>query len=369
MDVARAILDIVRRELAARKENSQDDTEKEQCHNHRFEEPNVFLCGHSAGAHLAALALSDPKYILNALAELKEESLEEDETLSNINISCIKDVLAGFVGISGVYNLRRLATSSLADVAIGPAFFGGKMDKLSRRDESLKRGAERKKDIISEASPVHVLLNAHASLSPDDTNRNSICHEGSKLSNDTAHIPLLATVPILLLNAESDFHLHHDATDLMVALSQFSEIQPNRNAELAKGMKNKAVAFEGGSLVKQNIEHRIISGTNHLSIMRRFGHDLLFGEEAVEEEEIKPQKVELTAKDTLSEGENQWTLSSLAMHSYDTLGYAASSVVSYLSGKNGQNTNETSIDETTERVLEFMSLHRRGVLQDHSSTR
>jgi hypothetical protein len=161
---------------------------------------HLYIGGHSAGAHLAALALSDSQFLRKAMDEY---GLEYKEVARN---------LRGYIGISGVYNLRRLAMSPLAEVTIGPAFLGHQ-------------------DATMEASPVHVLLQAHASVSMSDG------------------FPPLATLPLLLLNAESDFHLQQDTRELEIALDRFP------------------VTVERQSVV--------VSNRNHLSIMGEFGQGLM----------------------------------------------------------------------------------------------
>ena len=72
----------------------------------------LYIAGHSAGAHLAALVLSDPQYLQLAMKE------------RGLDYAMIQTCLQGFIGISGVYNLGRLAMSPLAALTIEQAFRG-----------------------------------------------------------------------------------------------------------------------------------------------------------------------------------------------------------------------------------------------------
>lgn len=185
MDVARAITFLVNKSI--------DDGRPLQ----------LFIGGHSAGAHLAALVLSDPQYLHKAMAE------------RNLDHALIRRFLKGFIGISGVYNLRRLAMSPLAAVTVVPAFGQGKQDGS---------------DVTLDASPVQVLLQ-------------------TQNSNLDRSLPHLATIPVLLLNADSDFHLAQDTADLLVALDSLSTGTRDSQERLALAIPNR----------------------NHLSIMGEFG--------------------------------------------------------------------------------------------------
>lgn len=252
MDVARAIAFIIRKSV--------DDGVA----------LHLYVGGHSAGAHLAALVLSDPQYLRVAM---KERDLDYD---------LLGTLLKGYIGMSGVYNLRRLAMSPLAAVTIGPAFQG--------KEES---------DVTLDASPVQVILRAHDSIQP---------------CNDKAEdiLPPLATVPILLLNAESDFHLKQDTSELLTALDHFSESLPSDDLPLRQSA--------------------MIANRNHLSIMGEFGNGL------IDENEMA---------DELTTNDESWTLASVFQQSRDALSAASAYILS---------DSAEEVDEASTRVLQFMRL-------------
>jgi len=70
-------------------------------------------------------------------------------------------------------------------------------------------------------------------------------------------IPLIAQIPILLLNAESNFHLHSDSTELMIALKQCDSLQE----------------------IKPLRQHGVMPSRRHFSIMWDFGRGFLTAEE------------------------------------------------------------------------------------------
>jgi hypothetical protein len=220
---------------------------------------HLYVGGHSAGAHLAALVLCDPQFLRKAM---KEYELDYKEVERN---------LRGFIGMSGVYNLRRLAMSPLAEITIGPAFFG---------DE----------DVTLEASPVHVLLRAHASQSDG--------------------LPPLATLPLLLLNAESDFHLRQDTSELEIALDQLSMSTKRQSA--------------------------VVSNRNHLSIMGEFGHGLISRDGLVDNPLVKHES---------------WSLA-YVLHQSQA---AVSTASSYMTPLFRSDSTEPP-DEVSLRVLDFMKL-------------
>jgi hypothetical protein len=220
---------------------------------------HLYVGGHSAGAHLAALVLCDPQFLRKAM---EENGLDFKEMARN---------LRGFIGISGVYNLRRLAMSPLAEITIGPAFLGHE-------------------DVTMEASPVHVLLQAHASQSDG--------------------LPPLATLPLLLLNAESDFHLWQDTCELEIALDQFP------------------VTVERQSVV--------ISNRNHLSIMGEFGQGLISRDVLLDEP---------------SPDQESWSLAYLLHQSQAAVSAASAYVPPYFLSDSTEAPDGASL-----HVLEFMRL-------------
>lgn len=64
----------------------------------------IVLCGHSAGAHLVATLLCDDPL-------LAEEGLED-----------LNGSVKGFIGISGVFNIQRLACNPIGSLLVGPVF-------------------------------------------------------------------------------------------------------------------------------------------------------------------------------------------------------------------------------------------------------
>lgn len=96
------------------------------------------LCGHSAGAHLCASLLCDPRV-------LAEEGVADASSF-----------LMGFVGISGVFNLERLGRFPIGSALLEPVFGN-----------------------LQSASPVHLVAQASAQ---------------DRL--------LIETLPLLLLTAE-----------------------------------------------------------------------------------------------------------------------------------------------------------------------
>jgi hypothetical protein len=70
----------------------------------RFPQSNIVLLGHSAGAHLVALAATNTKFILNIGGE------------------SLKDRIIGVVGISGVYSGKRLNDSVFARQFVSSVF-------------------------------------------------------------------------------------------------------------------------------------------------------------------------------------------------------------------------------------------------------
>lgn len=111
---------------------------------------DLFLCGHSAGAHLAALAACQPRW-------LAEAGMEEP----------LESVVSGVIGLCGVYNLPRLANTPLSPYLVEPAF-----------------GAD----------PAH-------------WRQASVTHQCGPASP-------LRQVPLLLVNAAEDFNLEQDAEEL-----------------------------------------------------------------------------------------------------------------------------------------------------------
>lgn len=241
---------------------------------------HLYISGHSAGGHLAALVLSDPQYLQMAMKERE------------LDYALINKVLKGFIGISGVYNLRRLAMSPLAALTIEPAF-RGKKDC----------------DVITEASPIHVLLRAHDSI--------------QKCTNQAENeVPLLVTVPVLLLNAERDFHLAQDTSEFLVALNHhFSESEWES-------------ATTQGAPTREAI---VIPNRNHLSIMSEFGSGLITTGKVDVEQNIPDDE--------------KWTLANVFRQSRDAVFAASAYATSYIVSDSSE-----EVDEASFCLLKFMRL-------------
>jgi hypothetical protein len=232
---------------------------------------NLYIAGHSAGAHLAALVLADPQYLQLAMKE------------RGLDYTMLQSCLQGFIGISGVYNLGRLAMSPLAALTIEQAFGGNNKENYFK------------------ASPVQVLI-----------------HSARKTSKDT--IPPLATLRVLVLNAESDFHLAQDTFELLVALDHYDD--DSKSARESIPITREAV---------------IIENRNHFSVMRKFGSGL-----------IRKQDEEKVTNET---NHQTWTMASALSKSRDLFSTASAYISPYI-------TNESfdDIDETAQCILKFMGL-------------
>lgn len=76
---------------------------------------SIYLCGHSAGAHIAACLMADNKWI---------DSAEPPPLSGPTDHSTQHSVPRprGFIGLSGVYNVPRLGSTPLAPYVVHPAF-------------------------------------------------------------------------------------------------------------------------------------------------------------------------------------------------------------------------------------------------------
>lgn len=232
----------------------------------------IYIMGHSAGAHLACLALaSSQRWLLEAF---NEAGLDESRA---------QLTLAGFIGISGPYNLRRLQMSATSPFTVEPAF----------GNDPIK---------IRQASPVHVLLDS------EKIHRNAM--------------PLLAHTPVLLLNAENDFHLAQDAKEVLIALDRYGTTKVRR-------------------------VHEVIAGKNHLNIIQSFGsgiNEIFKKDYNLLQEEVKTGTSKKVApKEDLSWGE------SIIYYSTSSVTKFPHFVSDYLFGKR-------KIETACQRVLNFMGL-------------
>ena len=82
-------------------------------------------------------------------------------------------------------------------------------------------------------------------------------NKSSTSDSKDMEIPLIVQIPILLLNAESNFHLHSDSRELMIALKQCDSLQESKPLR----------------------QHGVMPSRHHLSIMWDFGRGFLTAEE------------------------------------------------------------------------------------------
>ncbi|RYG45233.1 alpha/beta hydrolase, partial [archaeon] len=130
----------------------------------------IFLCGHSAGAHLAMhVAVTGARTLLR---EAGMHSGGDAPSAPSTSPDVDEVEIAGVIGLCGVYNVSRLGKSPFGESLVHPVFSA---------DPAVWR----------RASPVY---------------------------NVPSHSSLHRT-PVLLLNAEHDFHLEEDAEELELALA------------------------------------------------------------------------------------------------------------------------------------------------------
>ncbi|CAM9233786.1 unnamed protein product, partial [Choristocarpus tenellus] len=122
------------------------------------EPEDIAIVGHSAGAHLAALCLAEKRW------------LDEEGGLTSTRYHPI----SAFVGISGIYDVPRMAANTIGRMLACAAFGDDKQ-------------------AWEAASPLHRAIVV------------------------TTECPL-TNIPVLLLTASSDFHLHNDAEGLVSML-------------------------------------------------------------------------------------------------------------------------------------------------------
>jgi acetyl esterase/lipase len=126
---------------------------------------DLAVVGHSAGAHLAALTLTDPRW----LTEAGSKFAGNDSTLTRS--------VRAFVGLSGIYDIPALAARPFVGRSMVEPVFGCEKERWRA------------------ASPIHVM------------NKDSP----------------LARMHVMLLSAEKDFHLEGDADKLMDSLHTAGE--------------------------------------------------------------------------------------------------------------------------------------------------
>jgi len=225
MDIARAIAFVLEQEQEQQQQEKQ--TRKKCESNGNDYRPRIVIMGYSAGSHLTSLALTDLKYLNVALKE------------RGMQLSDATDMIRGYIALSGVFNLKRLSHSFLKDITIVPAFLGQNHGKRSTRsnenananananEELVHQNDQNDETILLESSPLHLLLWANKRIRNMHTNMHNNMHTNNMPKKQEMNtvpltkIPLIAQIPILLLNAESDFHLQSDAKEMMIALQQF----------------------------------------------------------------------------------------------------------------------------------------------------
>jgi acetyl esterase/lipase len=121
----------------------------------------VFLCGHSAGGHLASLVMTDGSY-------LKAEDITES--------------VRGVITVSGVYDIPEI------NLALPTSW-----------TDALKRGPAEKKEVAKPAAPVQLSLSLFGSVFGECTKER---REASPLAHVHAGLP-----PFLLVYAENDLPL------------------------------------------------------------------------------------------------------------------------------------------------------------------
>lgn len=174
----------------------------------------IFLGGVSAGAHLCATLLTEER------SEIKNKGVQ------------------GFVGLSGVYNIERLWR-------LGGG--GGGEGEGERGGEGGGRGGLGLSSMMipmifgddetnwPRASPVHAIRRARRRR-----------EEGGEAGSGGSSAAL-ELVPLLLLNAERDFHLNEDTEELL------KELRGGR---------------EGGDVERARA---VVPGTDHLSLVEGLG--------------------------------------------------------------------------------------------------
>jgi hypothetical protein len=200
----------------------------------------IILAGHSAGAHLAMLAALHPEGMSGGAGP--------GGARSSSRASAAAGGVAGVVGISGVYNLVRLGTSPFGDTLVRAAFG---LDVPRWR----------------EASPVHLL------------------GEGGGGGGTAAGGPLAdGSTPVLLLNAEEDFHLTEDAEEFDRALALAHAKLGGHGAPTAATAAAAAAAQSAAAAhfsfppgVQRLPSHApfvtrgIVKGSNHLTVVGGLG--------------------------------------------------------------------------------------------------
>ncbi|RLN97009.1 hypothetical protein BBJ28_00016629, partial [Nothophytophthora sp. Chile5] len=127
----------------------------------------LVLIGHSAGAHLVMQILADPQYLRDAGLTKRADTF-----------------VKGAVGISGVYNIVRIAnTAFYGSLVVNPAF--------GERVEQWREA--------------------------------SIASTVTKVGPSSS----LANIPLMLVNAQEDFHLQEDAQELEKWLVAAGNVRPS----------------------------------------------------------------------------------------------------------------------------------------------
>eukprot|EP00521_Asterionellopsis_glacialis_P009707 CAMPEP_0195288500 /NCGR_PEP_ID=MMETSP0707-20130614/5144_1 /TAXON_ID=33640 /ORGANISM="Asterionellopsis glacialis, Strain CCMP134" /LENGTH=507 /DNA_ID=CAMNT_0040348379 /DNA_START=224 /DNA_END=1747 /DNA_ORIENTATION=+ len=316
MDVARAIVFLIRR--AEEEELRKGSNSKGKQASGR---PTLFIGGHSAGAHLAALALSDLQYIKRAMEEqgllLATEissNSENDDDDNAVMMMLLTKHIAGFIGMSGVYNLRRMAMSPLSAITIGPAFLKSSEEVGRSKSSNTNTGSNKVVDVTLEASPIHTLLRQSKKE-----------HDSSSSCGKSIIRPLLPDIPLLLLNAESDFELEKDVSELLVAVEQFQKSSPSSSPATTK--------------------HCTISKRNHFSIVQDFGIGLV--DATRDNYKAGTDASHNSKKSDDTSNDNGWTMQRFLNETTETMPLSITSLAS-------QVMLNDQVDQAAIQVLEFM---------------
>lgn len=211
---------------------------------HRYggDRDNIFVCGHSAGAHLAFLLGLQPHWARQAAARLREHQQHQHPHHQQVNSSSHhahpphKSMIRGLIGLAGVYNLPRLATSPLGHYLVDPPFGGGgggsgshggsEQHSTSGHDgqaaEAQHGDGHASDHHLRAASPVHIAssMAIAARHSQHQLHQHQHHLHGTASSHSTSASSIISgRIPVLMANAGEDFHLEHDTDEMDMALA------------------------------------------------------------------------------------------------------------------------------------------------------
>lgn len=295
----------------------------------------LVLVGHSAGAHLAALCLSDTRWLEEEGAAVGPSSpataaLTATQQRPPLQGQITANFVSGFVGISGVYDVVRMGGNVVGGVLARAAF--GDDRRAWRQASPVHRvraaataavaaaaGRPSSTAAIAEAATLVSVATSEARLAPEsegasadrDEATTRISRASVTAGDSTEHIRIacpLMNADVLLLTASSDFHLKDDAEALAGALDEArgdvdaarklvedegeeaagdatSRIEPGdvrdtRTAQPRSSRRPRTCGSGGGSGAPQagntekglgSVRHVCIEGENHLSMIVSFG--------------------------------------------------------------------------------------------------